>query len=255
MKLTFPNFLTTKRLTVKQVLIRIALIELTLELLIMLVFRYFAVDTETLINAVLDPILLVCFSLPLIYLFVIRPFVKAHDEAIIRINHLAHTDPLTKLANRRLIQEYLQVMVESKAKTGEHGAILLLDLDGFKPINDDYGHDAGDAVLVTVADRLKHSVRNKDVVGRLGGDEYIVLLRQLGADLKLATQFAQFVANKLIEEVKLPVKFQGHQLKLSTSVGIRVFGAEHTEVDQLIADADKALYRAKENGKGRAELF
>jgi diguanylate cyclase (GGDEF)-like protein len=255
MKLTIPNFLIKKRLTVKQVLIRIAVIVMTIELLIMLVFRYLAVDTETLINAILDPILLVCFSSPLIYFFVIRPFVKAHDEAIIQINHLAHTDPLTKLANRRLILEYLQLMVENKTKTGEHGAILVLDLDEFKPINDDYGHEAGDAVLVAVAGRLKHAVRSKDVVGRLGGDEYIVLLRQLGTDLKLATHFTQYIASKLIEEVKLPVKFQGQQLQLGTSVGIRVFGAGHTDVDQLIADADKALYRAKENSKGCAAFF
>jgi two-component system, cell cycle response regulator len=167
---------------------------------------------------------------------------------------LAHTDSLTKLANRRLILEYLEVLTAGNARHADHGAVLLIDLDNFKPINDNYGHDAGDALLVKVGERLKSSVRGEDVVGRLGGDEYIVLLRRLGADEKIARYIAQFVAYKLIKAVMEPVDYNGNILLVGASVGIRLFSTE-TDVHKIISEADAGMYRAKDNGKGCAMFF
>jgi two-component system, cell cycle response regulator len=255
MKFASSAYLSTKALSIKQVLFRIAFIEMMIELLIMLVLGLITKDMDTLALAFLDPILLVCFSSPLIYLFVIRPFVKAHDEAIVHINHLAHTDPLTKLANRRLLLEHLKVMVANKAHRDEHGAVLLIDLDDFKPVNDGYGHDAGDVVLVSVAERLARCVRSEDVVGRLGGDEYVILLCDLGADEVAARKLAQLVSHKVIKEVSKPVKVEGHVIQIGASIGVRLFCAGHADVEKLIADADEAMYIAKVNGKNRTEFY
>lgn len=254
MKFISKEFFIKKALTAKQVIFRIFLIELILELGIMLMFRMIPHEAGTLSEAIIDPILLVIFSTPAIYFLVIKPFVEARDEAIVHINHLAHTDPLTKLANRRLILDYLELMVDANTRHKDHGAVLLIDLDGFKPINDNYGHDAGDALLVKVGERLRACVRAEDVVGRLGGDEYIVLLRRLGADDKIARYVAQFVAYKLIKKIMEPEEYNGNILMVGASVGIRLFAAE-TDVHKIVSDADAAMYRAKAAGKGSAVFF
>jgi two-component system, cell cycle response regulator len=251
MKLVNTNFLTKKPLTIKQVVIRILCIELLMEFLIMLMFGAIPYEFGTYTGAALDAGLLVILTTPAIYFFVIKPFVEARDEAIVHINHLAHTDALTKLANRRLVIEYLELMAAGNARHKDHGAVLYIDLDGFKPINDNYGHDAGDALLVKVAERLKNGVRSEDVVGRLGGDEYIVLLRKLGTDEKVARYVSQFVAYKLIKQVMEPVDYNGNILLVGASIGIRLFSDE-ADVHKIIADADAAMYRAKDNGKGCA---
>jgi two-component system, cell cycle response regulator len=254
MKLASTNFLTKKPLAIKDVVIRIVCIELLMEFLIMLLFSVVPYEFSTVTGAIMDAVLLVALTTPAIYFFVIKPFVEARNEAIVHINHLAHTDSLTKLANRRLVVEYLELMVAANARHKDHGAVLYIDLDGFKPINDNYGHDAGDALLVNIAERLKNCVRGEDIVGRLGGDEYIVLLRRLGADEKVARYVAQFVAYKLIKQVMEPVDFNGNILLVGASVGIRLFGAE-SDVHKIMSDADAAMYRAKDSGKGCAVFY
>jgi diguanylate cyclase (GGDEF)-like protein len=254
MKIAGTTFLTRTPLTTKQVVIRILCIELLMEFFIMLMFSVLPFQFSTVTGAFADAILLVVLTTPAIYFWVIKPFVEARDEAIVHINHLAHSDPLTKLANRRLIMEYLEVLVAANARSKEFGAVLLIDLDDFQPINDKYGHDAGDELLIKTGERLKNSVRGEDVVGRLGGDKFIVLLRKLGTEDKNARYVAQFVAYKLIKQVIEPVNFNDNFLQAGASVGIRLFSAE-TDVFKIISDAESTMYRAKENGKGCAVFF
>jgi diguanylate cyclase (GGDEF)-like protein len=254
MKLAGTNFLTKTPLTTKQVVIRILCIEMMMEFLIMLMFSVIPHEFDTFTGALIDATLLVILTTPLIYFFVIKPFVEARDEAIIHINHLAHTDTLTKLANRQLVLEYLELLVAGNARHADHGAVLMIDLDNFKPINDKYGHDAGDALLIKIGERLKTSVRGEDVVGRLSGDKFIVLLRRLGAEDKIARYVAQFVAYKLIKQAMEPVDYNGNILLVGASVGIRLFTTE-ADVHKIISEADVAMYRAKENGKGCAVFF
>lgn len=253
-KLLCKQLLSHKVLTAKQIVFRILLIEFILELIIMLLLRLFLGQHGSLFEAILDSTLLVGSSIPLIYFFVIKPFVEARDETIVEVNHLAHTDALTKLANRRLVLDYLEVLVTSNIKHNDYGAVLLIDLDDFKPINDTYGHDAGDAVLMQVAERLKACVRAEDVVGRLGGDEFVILLRRLGSDEKIARYVAQFVAYKLIKQVKEPFSHNDTALSVSASVGGRLFTTE-TDVQKIVGDADTAMYRAKDAGRGCAVFF
>lgn len=255
MKFNPTEFLFKKTLSTKQVVIRILCIELTMEFLIMLLFSVIPYKFGDVSGALLDASLLVILTTPVIYFLVIRPFVDARDEAIVHINHLAHTDLLTKLANRRLILEYLENLTASNARHKGFSGVLFLDLDGFKHINEEHGHEAGDAVLIEVAERLKQSVRADDIVGRLGGDEFIVLLRKLGAEDKIARYIAQFVAYKLIKQVTEPMEVNGKTLKVGATVGIRIFGAGHTDIDKLISDADTAMYNGKENSRGGVAFY
>ncbi len=241
-------------LTVKQIITRIALIVFVLALLVSLTLTLFPLQKGTLLEAILEPILLVCLCTPAIYFFVIQPFVAASDGVMTEVNQLAHTDPLTKLANRRLVLDCLAVQVADNGKRGDYGVLLLIDLDNFKSINDHHGHNAGDAVLVEVAERLARCVRAEDIVGRLGGDEFVILLRRLGSDEKIARYVAQFVANKLILQLAQPFSYQNNALVIGASVGARLFTTEQ-DISNLVIDADAALYRAKEAGKGCVVFF
>lgn len=124
-------------------------------------------EASTHSEAFLDAASLVLLSTPPIYWWVIKPFVDARDEALAQVSHLAHVDPLTQLANRRLLSKHLQRAVAGIVRHRIYGALLLLDLDGFKLINDAHGHDAGDAVLVEIAKRMQSITRSEDIVARL----------------------------------------------------------------------------------------
>lgn len=244
-----------KLLTTKQVVIRIAAIISTAEILIMLVLGVIPHEANTYSEAVLDAVLLVVLSTPPIYIWVIKPFVIARDEALAQISHLAHVDPLTQLANRRLLSRHLEKTVAGIVRHKIYGALLLLDLDGFKPINDVHGHDAGDAVLVEIAKRMQSITRTEDVVARLGGDEFVVLISHLDVDERIAHDKASRIAKKLIGLVNKPFDFNGETLHVGASIGIRLLGFEELDAETAIRDADIAMYRAKQAGKGRAVFF
>ena len=133
--------------------------------------------------------------------------------------------------------------------------MLLIDLDGFKLINDSHGHEAGDAVLVGIAERLQSIVRSEDVVGRMGGDEFILLLQHLGGDEQLARNRALQLAEKLINMINVPLEFNDKTLHVGASIGIRLLGFEGVDTETAISEADNAMYRAKAAGRGRAVFF
>jgi diguanylate cyclase (GGDEF)-like protein len=225
------------------------------EFLIMLLLSAIPYEAGTFSNAVLDTVLLAVLSIPLIYLWVIKPFVIARDEALAQISHLAHVDPLTQLANRRLLSKHLEKVVASNVRHKVYGALMLLDLDRFKPINDAYGHDAGDAVLVEIAKRMQSITRSEDIVARLGGDEFVMLVSRLDVDERGAQDKALRIAKKLTDRVNNPIDFNGKTLHVGASIGIRILGLEKMNSEMAISEADIALYRAKQAGKGCVVLF
>jgi diguanylate cyclase (GGDEF)-like protein len=169
---------------------------------------------------------------------------KMQQSAEATALHLAHHDSLTGLPNRRLLQDRIAVGIDRAKRYGERLAVLCLDLDGFKSVNDRHGHDAGDGLLKAVADRLTASVRAADTVARLGGDEFVVLLQvkeALDADL---------IAGKIIEQVSRPFRVGLLELSVGTSVGIALFPAHGASGENLLKQADLALYQAKSRGKG-----
>lgn len=159
---------------------------------------------------------------------------------------LANTDTLTGLNNRRRFMELLTQHVAQVRDGANAGALLYLDLDGFKPINDQYGHDVGDAVLRIVAERLQRMVREQDHLGRLGGDEFAVVLNRLEAGFE-----SEAVSKRIGELLSQPMTIQGRQLRIGCSLGLVVITPD-SDPSRLLKDADTAMYRAKAGKSGRA---
>ncbi|GAA1881953.1 sensor domain-containing diguanylate cyclase [Lapillicoccus jejuensis] len=175
--------------------------------------------------------------------------VSLRREAERRLTHQALYDALTDLPNRTLLSERIRAAVSRGQRRGD-GAVyaLFCDLDGFKDVNDTYGHAAGDRVLVEVARRLSATVRTVDTVGRLGGDEFLVLCEEIGTDDEVSR-----LAGRLARAVSRPVRWDGHEVTVSMSVGIARADATTTP-EQLVGRADAAMYRAKRLGKDRLVL-
>ncbi len=180
---------------------------------------------------------------------------NARIEAESTIKYLAYHDTLTGLPNRRFFLENLEEAIDSAKDGGYFGAMLFLDLDNFKTINDSLGHLVGDALLKAIAKRLTSSLREEDTVARLGGDEFVVLLPQVANDKKGAAEYAQFVIEKINSALSAPYNLSGNILHSSASTGIVVFPeGESTSLD-VLKYADTAMYQAKAAGRETAELF
>ncbi|MEJ0037037.1 MAG: EAL domain-containing protein [Gammaproteobacteria bacterium] len=171
----------------------------------------------------------------------------ARDE---RLHRQAHYDPLTALPNRLLFLDRLaQELATATAGLGR-GAVLYIDLDHFKRVNDTVGHAAGDQLLTIVAQRLRSCVKDGDTVARLGGDEFTVILRNV-AD----PDSARSVADRIIESLQLPVNIGGKDHYVAASIGITLFPDDGLTIEEIMRNADTAMYRAKELGRGRAMFF
>ncbi len=184
-----------------------------------------------------------------------RMDISDRKEAEAKITHLAFYDGLTQLPNRRLLMDRLQHAVTKSARTAHHGAVLFIDLDNFKSLNDTMGHDMGDALLQVVAQRLQQVVRSSDTVARLGGDEFVILLEDLGDDGTAATAGAALVASKVLEALSNGYTLDGHAVRTTPSIGVVLFGAGPHTVGDLLRHADMAMYEAKADGRATWRCF
>ena len=164
------------------------------------------------------------------------------------LRELAFQDSLTGLPNRRLLFDRLDQALLASRRNGDHGAVLLLDLDRFKRLNDTHGHDIGDRVLVEFTRRLRQSVRDCDTVARLGGDEFVVLLEGLPDEPTQAARAAGAVADKIRQSLEPAFECAGLTLGLSSSIGIAVFQGDTRDPDTILKEADRAMYQAKKDG-------
>jgi diguanylate cyclase (GGDEF)-like protein/PAS domain S-box-containing protein len=171
------------------------------------------------------------------------------------IHNLAFYDPLTNLPNRRLLMDRLHQAMASGTRNGQHGAILFLDLDNFKTLNDTKGHDIGDLLLIEVAQRLQGCVREGDTVARFGGDEFMLILEGLSTEQAEAAAHAEMIAEKI--RTVLGQSFQLNNLEhhCSASIGINLFFDHPGTVDELIKQADVAMYQAKQTGHNAIRFF
>jgi diguanylate cyclase (GGDEF)-like protein/PAS domain S-box-containing protein len=181
--------------------------------------------------------------------------ITAHKAAENEIRHLAFFDPLTQLPNRRLLHDRLQQAMASSRRNTRHGALLFLDLDNFKTLNDSHGHDIGDQLLVEVANRLRGCVREGDSVSRLGGDEFVVLLEELSEVSTEATQQAELVATKVLAALNRPYLLNTHEYRGSSSIGITTFNGRESSAEELLKQADLAMYQAKAGGRNTLRFF
>jgi len=180
------------------------------------------------------------------------------------VRQLAFYDPLTKLANRRLLNDRLSQSISAGKRNGLYSALIFLDLDNFKPLNDAHGHVAGDLLLIEVASRLKSCVREIDTVARIGGDEFVVLLSQLNVDKAESTSLAGIVAEKiriaLAEPYLLTISHEEKGVatvehRCSASIGVVVYINHHGSQDDIVQWADTAMYEAKEAGRNSIRFY
>jgi len=171
-----------------------------------------------------------------------------------RADYLAYYDELTGLPRRKLLFEHVKIVMVRAERTGLFNALLFLDLDNFKQINDSMGHDVGDYLLVQLAKRLTALMRTGDIVARLGGDEFVVLLADIEGDAEEAAMKAEIVARKIREEIARPFAIKGRKLHFSVSIGITLFTYGRDFFD-LLKEADVAMYEAKSSGKNSVRIF
>lgn len=160
-----------------------------------------------------------------------------------RVKQLAFYDPVTELPNRNLIFEHIRAALSDCRGTGQRFGVAFIDLDGFKPINDNYGHLAGDAVLKTVGQRCKGVIGADDMAARIGGDEFLLFINDADTH-KLMT-----LASALADQINTPISIQRQVVHLSASIGIAEFPGDGNSIDKLIRAADSAMYAAKRSGK------
>lgn len=172
---------------------------------------------------------------------------KQHEK---QLEHIAHYDALTGIPNRILLIDRLQQALAHTLRSNELLAICYLDLDGFKPINDNLGHAAGDRVLVEIAKRIEQTLRGGDTIARLGGDEFVILLQGLED-----TQACHLAIERLLQAIAQPIQFYELQLSVTASIGVTLYPLDDDVPDIMLRHADQAMYQAKQNGKNRYCIF
>jgi diguanylate cyclase (GGDEF)-like protein/PAS domain S-box-containing protein len=181
--------------------------------------------------------------------------ITQYKEAEEAIHTLAFYDALTSLPNRRLLLDRLQQALTVSLRRNQHGAILFIDLDNFKTLNDTRGHDVGDLLLVEVAQRLTQCVRAEDTVARLGGDEFVVMLEGLSEVAKPAATQAELVGEKILEALNQPYLLRNYEHHSTPSIGVSLFLGEQETVEDLLKHADAAMYQAKQSGRNTLRFF
>ncbi|MFZ6688742.1 diguanylate cyclase domain-containing protein [Undibacterium sp. SXout11W] len=179
------------------------------------------------------------------------------------VHRLAFYDPLTNLPNRRLLHDRIEQSIAAGKRSGNHAALLMIDLDNFKPLNDNFGHDVGDLLLIEVASRLRSCVREIDTVARFGGDEFVVIISELqserGNSKNQVTVIAEKIRSALCTPYMLPIQYDGKpeyiEHRCSASIGVALFNSHNTTETQVMKWADKAMYQAKDDGRNLIRFY
>jgi diguanylate cyclase (GGDEF)-like protein/PAS domain S-box-containing protein len=176
--------------------------------------------------------------------------VSERKEMELQLENLAHYDSLTGLPNRMLLHDRLEQAIATAERQRQHFALLFIDLDGFKPVNDEHGHGVGDAVLKLVGERLNMVIRGMDTAARLGGDEFVVILTDIHN-----RENTERVAEKIIGELSEPYQVAGKTLSISASIGASLYPSDQKVAMDLLRTADEAMYQAKRDGKRRVKFY
>ena len=230
-----------------QIAIVISLVELPITVALAPAVQAFPLPVE----AAVEALVLAAISTPIIFTWVIKPFIVSRDEA----THLAQRDHLTLVSNRLFLAEQLKRCGEACAQRGTYGALLFIDLDGFKRVNDEHGHYAGDAVLVAAANRMQSATRAQDIIFRLGGDEFMVLLCPSEGNANSVLDTSRKIAERFRELLREPYLVGGKVLQVDASIGVRLLDGENMDPDEVMRDADAAMYQAKAGCGGRVLVF
>ena len=189
------------------------------------------------------------------YFIAVKEDITQRKASEKEIRDLAFYDPLTKLPNRRLFLEQLTHAMLISRRERNHSALLFIDLDNFKTLNDTHGHDIGDMFLTKVASQIRHCIRNKDIVARLGGDEFVVMLEQLAKNAQIAITETTITAKKILEVLKQEYSYKEIQYRGSASIGICMFMDQYERAEDILKRADTAMYEAKNAGRNALRFF
>jgi len=181
--------------------------------------------------------------------------ITARKQADEEIRNLAFYDALTRLPNRRLLMDRFRAALTISMRRNDYGAVLFIDLDRFKTLNDTLGHDYGDLLLIEVAARIKACVREMDTVARMGGDEFVVLIEGVSEDKNEASHNVGLIAEKIRDTLARPYLLKTHEHHCSPSIGISLYRGNENSVDELIRQADMAMYQSKESGRNAVRFF
>jgi diguanylate cyclase (GGDEF)-like protein/PAS domain S-box-containing protein len=181
--------------------------------------------------------------------------ITERKQAEEEIRNLAFYDALTGLPNRRLLLDRFRLALSVSARSHHYGAVLFLDMDRFKTLNDTLGHDYGDLMLTEVAERIRSCVREVDTVARLGGDEFVVLLEEVDEAAEEASQIAAQIAEKIRAALAVPYQLKGHEYHSSPSIGVCLYRGSDESVDELLKHSDMAMYQAKGSGRNAVHFF
>ena len=176
---------------------------------------------------------------------------KAEED----IHNLAFYDALSKLPNRRLLLDHFHSAISQSVRSNLYGAVLFLDLDKFKTINDTLGHDSGDLLLIEVALRIRACVREVDTVARLGGDEFVILIGEIGGDVQEASNHVALIAEKIRSSLSKPYQLGDNEYHSSSSIGVCLYRGNAEKVEDLLKHADLAMYQAKDSGRDAVRFF
>ena len=171
------------------------------------------------------------------------------------IHFLAEYDALTELPNRRLLFRRLEEVRASTADEKNYHAVLFIDLDRFKNINDSMGHSIGDSLLINASKRIKSQLRDEDTLARFGGDEFVVLLKNLGTSIKYAGLYAERIAETIRQRFQIPIEVAQFDMQVTVSIGIALFPIEDESVEEVLRHSDMAMYRAKQSGRNQTIFF
>lgn len=166
-----------------------------------------------------------------------------------KIHNMAFYDPLTNLANRNYFHEEMQKTIKEALRTNTKFVLMFIDLDGFKIVNDNYGHIIGDKLLRNIGSVLKKSVRESDFIARIGGDEFVIIFKNID-DMYISN-----IAAKIIKNVSVPMDIDSYCIKIGCSIGISIFPQSGTSANELINNADNAMYQSKKAGKNRFTFY
>ncbi len=182
--------------------------------------------------------------------------ITARKEAEEEIRNLAFYDALTRLPNRRLLLDRFRLALSLSARSRHYGAVMFLDMDKFKMLNDTLGHDYGDLMLIEVARRIQSCVRETDTVARLGGDEFVMLIEEVAVNAEEALQKVALIAEKIrVALAVVPYRLKGHEYHSSPSIGVSLYRGNEESVEVLLKHADLAMYQAKDTGRNAVRFF
>lgn len=255
------NILSVKQGSTKPLLIRLAAIVAAAVILMLLGLYFSPFEMSNHSGFVAGGAGLIALTVAAIYWWILQPLVSARDDALlsrgdaqVQVGLLSLIDPLTLLPNGRQFLLHMERMMSSCIRQKVYGALLLVDLNNVKEVNEKYGHDAGDAVLVEMAKRLRASTRFEDVLSRLPGDKFALLIDHLDVEKKLAADKTLIVADRLITTVNTPFEFNGFTLQVDVCIGVSLIEFERLGADSIFRKANVALSRTKKSG-GKCSVF